>query len=219
MSALYFRSVAALIPLKNLFGMNHIVEITSRHRNEVAPPPAEISPEKASAFKQKPSTKRRALVSLRLSRRKIVGLPFFRFWPASAHSFRMIELILRLFGFAIPQDSSSNATLWTTVLVQQPVLAGDFVGAAMARLPDHLPSQTKSSNTIRISVFGGIGGAGYRNLVWVATFCRPFGNCPPGTHFAVMNAAIVCDQFQLILPSPAIASARTQIFGWFYIGQ
>ena len=160
---------------------------------------------KASALKQKPLNQGEpALVSLSLSRRK---LWFFRFLVLSGLPlilFGMIELILRLVGFGYPtgfllpmQHDGKQ------VLVQNNQFGWRFFGAAMARMPEPicLP-KAKSSNTIRIIVFGESAALGdpqprfgLPRILQAMLELRY-----PGTHFEVVNAAMVAINSNVILP-------------------
>ncbi len=114
------------------------------------------------------------------------------------------ELVLRLAGFGHPTG------FWLLsqrdgqqVLVQNNQFGWRFFGAAMARMPEPicLP-QPKNSSTVRIIVFGESAALGDPQ----ARFGLPrmlqamLELRYPGTHFEVVNAAIVAINSNVILP-------------------
>ncbi len=116
----------------------------------------------------------------------------------------MLELVLRLIGFGYPTGFllplQHDAK---TVLVQNNQFGWRFFGPAMARIPEPfcLP-EIKSSNTIRIIVFGESAALGdpqprfgLPRMLQAMLELRY-----PGTHFEVVNAAIVAINSNVILP-------------------
>jgi tetratricopeptide (TPR) repeat protein len=116
----------------------------------------------------------------------------------------MVELILRLVGFGYPtRFLLPSQRDGQKVLVQNDQFGWRYFGAAMARIPEPicLP-QVKGHNTVRIVVFGESAALGDP---------QPRFGLPrmleamlelryPGTHFEVVNAAIVAINSNVILP-------------------
>jgi tetratricopeptide (TPR) repeat protein len=145
-----------------------------------------------------------AFSSTRLNRRKLwcfrllvaIGVPLV--------FLGMVELVLRLVGcghptgFLLPSHRDGQK-----VLVQNNKFGWRFFGPAMARIPEPicLP-QTKGPNTVRIVVFGESAALGdpQPRFGLPRMLQAMFELRYPGTHFEVVNAAIVAINSNVILP-------------------
>src|SRR5882724_1566205 len=116
----------------------------------------------------------------------------------------MVELILRLSGFGYPTKFLlSSQRDGQAVLIQNNQFGWRFFGAAMARMPEPfcLP-EIKRSNTVRIVVFGESAALGdpqprfgLPRMLQAMLELRY-----PGTHFEMVNAAIVAINSNVIFP-------------------
>jgi hypothetical protein len=145
-----------------------------------------------------------ALASSSLSRRKLWCFRFLFAIGVPLALLGTLELVLRLAGFGYPTEfllpSRQDGKL---VLVQNNQFGWRFFGAAMARMPEPfcLP-KIKSSNTVRIIVFGESAALGdpqprfgLPRMLQAMLELRY-----PGTHFEVLNAAMVAINSNVILP-------------------
>jgi hypothetical protein len=145
-----------------------------------------------------------AFSSSRLNRRKLwcfrlliaIGVPLV--------FFGMMELVLRLVGFGYPTGFFLTSHRdGQKVLVQNNQFGWRFFGAAMARIPEPvcLP-QVKEPNTVRIVVFGESAALGDpQPRFGVPRMLEAMLELRyPGTHFEVVNAAIVAINSNVILP-------------------
>lgn len=116
----------------------------------------------------------------------------------------MMELILRLIGFGHPTGffllSQRDGQ---KVLIQNNRFGWRFFGAKMARIPEPICiSQVKSPDTVRIIVFGESAALGDpQPRFGLARMLQAMLEMRhPGTHFEVVNAAIVAINSNVILP-------------------
>jgi tetratricopeptide (TPR) repeat protein len=133
-----------------------------------------------------------------------------------------VEMILRLVGFGYPTGfllrSSSGDQKF---LVQNNQFGWRFFGAAMARIPAPIYiSQVKSSNTVRIIVFGESAALGdpqprfgLPRMLQAMLELRY-----PGTHFEVVNAAMVAINSNVILPIARDCAAADADIWVVYMG-
>jgi tetratricopeptide (TPR) repeat protein len=115
-----------------------------------------------------------------------------------------LELVLRLIGFGYPTGFLlSSQQAGKKILVQNNQFGWRFFGAAMARMPEPfcLP-ETKSSNTVRVIVFGESAALGdpqprfgLPRMLQAMLELRY-----PGTCFEVVNVGIVAINSNVILP-------------------
>ena len=145
-----------------------------------------------------------AFSSSRLDHRKLWCFRLLAVVGVPTVFFGMLELVLRLVGFGYPTGfllpSQHDGQ---KVLVQNDQFGWRFFGAAMARTPEPicLP-QVKSSNTVRIVVFGESAALGdpqprfgLPRMLQAMLELRY-----PGTHFEIVNAGIVAIDSNVILP-------------------
>ncbi len=134
----------------------------------------------------------------------------------------LTELLLRLVGFGHP-----TAFLLPSQRDGQPVLVQNnqfgwrFFGPAMARIPEPicLP-QPKTSNTVRIIVFGESAALGDpQPRFGLARMLQAMLELRyPGTHFEVVNAAIVAINSNVILPIARDCAAASADIWVVYMG-
>src|SRR5208282_4732184 len=145
-----------------------------------------------------------AFSSSRLDRRKLWCFRLLAVVGVPTVVLGMMELTLRLVGFGYPTGfllPSQNDG--QKVFVQNNRFGWRFFGEAMARIPEPIClSQVKSSNTVRIVVFGESAALGdpqpefgLPRMLQAMLELRY-----PGTHFEVVNAAIVAIDSNVILP-------------------
>jgi len=160
--------------------------------------------------------------SFRLNRRK---LWCFRLLGAIGFPLAFLgtmELVLRLIGFGYPTGFLlSSQRDGKAVFVQNNRFGWRFFGRAMARIPEPicLP-QIKSSNTVRIVVFGESAALGdpqpefgLPRMLEAMLELRH-----PGTHFEVVNAAIVAINSNVILPIARDCTAADADIWVIYMG-
>jgi tetratricopeptide (TPR) repeat protein len=116
----------------------------------------------------------------------------------------LTELVLRLVGFGHPTGFLlSSQRNGQRVLIQNNQFGWRFFGAAMARMPEPicLP-QPKTSNTVRIIVFGESAALGDpQPRFGLARMLQAMLELHyPGTHFEVVNTAIVAINSNVVLP-------------------
>ncbi len=114
------------------------------------------------------------------------------------------ELVLRLIGFGYPTGFLMTSERdGQKVLVQNNQFGWRFFGAAMARIPEPIcVSKVKGPDTIRIIVFGESAAQGDpQPRFGVARILQAMLELRyPGTHFEVINAAMVAINSNVILP-------------------
>jgi tetratricopeptide (TPR) repeat protein len=115
------------------------------------------------------------------------------------------ELILRVIGFGYPTDFlNSSERDGQPVFVQNNLFGWRFFGAAMARIPEPFcVSQAKDPDTVRIIVFGESAAQGdpqprfgLSRMLQAMLELRY-----PGTHFEIINSAMVAINSNVILPT------------------
>jgi tetratricopeptide (TPR) repeat protein len=134
----------------------------------------------------------------------------------------LAELVLRLVGFGHPTGFLlPSQREGQRILVQNNQFGWRFFGAAMARIPEPicLP-QPKTSNTVRIIVFGESAALGdpqprfgLPRMLQAMLELRY-----PGTHFEVVNAAIVAINSNVILPIARDCTAAGADIWVIYMG-
>lgn len=177
---------------------------------------------KASPKRLKQSNRAPASASAGLSRRKLWSFRLLLAVGFPAALLVMTELALRLAGFGYPTrfflpSHQDGQKFW----VQNNQFGWRFFGPAMARMPEPicLP-QTKPSKTIRIIVFGESAAMGdpqpdfgLSRMLQAMLELRY-----PGTHFEVVNSAMVAIDSNVILPI-ARDCARAKADVWvIYMG-
>jgi tetratricopeptide (TPR) repeat protein len=134
----------------------------------------------------------------------------------------LAELVLRLVGFGHPTGFLLPSQRdGQPVLVQNNLFGWRFFGPAMARMPEPicLP-QPRNSNTVRIMVFGESAALGdpqprfgLPRMLQAMLELRY-----PGTHFEVVNAAIVAINSNVILPIARDCAAAGADIWVIYMG-
>ena len=160
--------------------------------------------------------------SFRLNRRKLWCFRLLVAMGVPTVVLGMMELTLRLVGFGYPTGfllPSQNDG--QKVFIQNNRFGWRFFGEAMARIPEPicLP-QVKNSNTVRIVVFGESAALGdpqpefgLPRMLQAMLELRY-----PGTHFEVVNAAIVAINSNVILPIARDCTAADADIWVIYMG-
>ena len=139
-----------------------------------------------------------------LSRRKLWCFRLLVAFGVPIAFLGLAELVLRIFGFGYPTafllPSEHNGQ---QVLVQNNQFGWRFFGPAMARIPEPIClTEAKASNAVRIIVFGESAAQGDpQPRFGLARMLQAMLELRyPGTHFEVVNAAIVAINSNVILP-------------------
>ena len=157
-----------------------------------------------------------------ISRRKLWFFRLLLAFGVPVAFLGMMELLLRLSGFGYPTGFLlSSEQDRHAVFVQNNWFGWRFFGAAMARIPEPfcIP-RVKSSNTVRILVFGESAAQGdpqprfgLSRMLQAMLELRY-----PGTHFEVVNAAMVAINSNVILPIARDCAAGNADIWVIYMG-
>ena len=183
-------------------------------------PPAR---KKKSAIQRTNSRKGRSIPnSSPLSRRKVWLFRLLLAIGVPSVFLGMMELVLRLAGFGYPTGFLlSSQQDGHAVFVENNRFGWRFFGAAMARIPEPFcMPQVKAPDTVRIIVFGESAAQGdpqprfglSRMLLAMLELRYP------GTHFEVVNAAMVAINSNVILPIARDCAAADADIWVIYMG-